>query len=142
MKNKIIVILLCLIFFLFACQQVNARSLQDINFVFVKEDAIKSHCKVDWLPLGCLEYPNKIILRIDNYISQEMKVFALYHEIGHWFMQDVSEAEYRKAFNNIENLKTIKETAADIFAYLLMEKEKEIKLLTIEQIKFYLKIIL
>lgn len=71
-----------------------ARSIDEVNFhIMSSNDALRAACNREDLPeiYGCFSKPNDIYLRSDLPGDSFMFDWVLRHEVGHFFMQDVTD---------------------------------------------------
>ena len=135
MKKLILIISLLLI-----ALPVQARQLSDVKFEFANENNIEQLCRMDWKPIGCFDAPNRIVIRIDDYIPISIIIQSLWHELGHYFLQDLTEKDYQAEFGSQYSFLYLREMAADEFAAMITDKDY-IKKMPAERIKFFAGVI-
>jgi len=87
--------LICFLLLVSICP-VSARSLKDVEFRLEDNPAELCGDAVE-IVLGCY-IANKNLIVIRNGLRGELLKLVITHEIGHYFLQDVSYEEYQKIF--------------------------------------------
>jgi len=116
MKKLLVVIIFCLLW----SSTVSARSIKDVEFIFrANPTECGNIAKAGDFVLGChIPRKGKDLIVIRTGMNRALTLMILTHELGHFYLQDVTYEQYKKVYGE-GSYHDLNEKAANEFYYFV-----------------------